>query len=93
MSDYTWHGDTLGDPTQLAVIWIGNDRQILFADLLEIGLHHLNAAGRENVLRQVAICWEKGILHPVDLAAMEDYCRKNLPPALWQPGRWDKGAQ
>lgn len=83
---WDWHGDTLGDPYTPAFIWISDTKQVLLADVLNANaLHCFDKGGREHILSQVCLCWEKSLLHPSDLSAIEDYCRKNLPPALWPP--------
>lgn len=92
-NELTWQGDTLGNPLEQALIWTGDGKQMLFADALEIGLHNLGQDGREHILNQVAICWDKGLLHPLDQAAIEDYCRRSIPPSIWARELLDTGVQ
>ncbi len=91
---WIWHGDSLGDPHALASIWISKTKQVLLADVLKANaLHCFDKDGQQHILNQICLCWDKALLHPADLAAIEGYCRRNLPPLLWQPGLWDKGVQ
>lgn len=91
---WDWHGDTLGDPRAPAFIWVSDTKQVLLADVFNTdALHHFNKDGREHILTQISLCWDKALLHPTDLSAIEGFCRRHLPPHLWRPELWDKEAQ
>ena len=89
---FIWHGDTIGDPQAPAFIFISDTKQVRLADVLRMGLHHLDRPGRVKVVDQIVLALEKNLLHQVDKQALLDYIRDNIPPSMWRPGAWDKGA-